>query len=81
MYREKEERKREVEREKERNRNTSHTLHLVQEQHTFATLLHTHLLQAASSALHSADGIQRFEEPVSKITVNVCPGDPMLISP
>ena len=48
------------------------------------THMHTdtdYSLQAKSSREHFLDGIQRLDEPVSKITVNVCGGVPMVMSP
>jgi hypothetical protein len=37
--------------------------------------------QAILNAEHFEDGIQRLDEPVSKITLKICGGEPIEISP
>lgn len=39
------------------------------------------LRQAMSSVLQFTEGTHKFEEPVSKMTLNFCPGVPIKISP
>ena len=54
---------------------TTNRLHKIKDCHTI------YLLHAISKREHCLDGTHRLEEPVSKMTVKVCGGVPMVISP